>query len=338
MTHSQVVLMNAFWIALLLCLLGWVALCLWLTIVYRPRYAYQQGMELLSQLPESQYRQACQHMLEEHRHWRLNESLTRALPGVSFAVHDGQQLRLVACRQGLDYVIDANAIGELAASVRLTKAAGAALISQSAVDRTARQIALRQQIELIDGQQLWPMVQPLLPESLLQQLSHYTRRKTLLWMGLATVVLASVGIGLSLAFHAPIPGSTNQSAATSHTDASVGNPNVSRHEPPSATSTTNDTTAQSNDHSGNGGEPNAQDLARARMEVAHQLSMQPGITRCVWISPSTIAIDREADDVPIWQAVCDILGGFPELGGTRVQLNPRPNHNERVHWRQCSSY
>ena len=72
-----------------------------------------------------------------------------------------------------------------------------------------------------------------------------------------------------------------------------------------------------------------------RAEISRKLSKIPGISRGVWISRSTLAVDRLVAEQDAWPLVCSQLYAYPDLALTRVQMNPPPGSDEQVRWRQC---
>ena len=79
------------------------------------------------------------------------------------------------------------------------------------------------------------------------------------------------------------------------------------------------------------------DTEKHRGEISRKLSKTPGITRGVWISRSTLAVDRIASEEDAWALVCGQLKAYPDLELTRVQMNPPQGSTDQVRWRQCGA-
>ncbi|MFT4198267.1 MAG: hypothetical protein QM601_10220, partial [Pseudoxanthomonas sp.] len=78
-----------------------------------------------------------------------------------------------------------------------------------------------------------------------------------------------------------------------------------------------------------------QDIARQRAAVTKALAATDGLQHPMWISNSTLAVNRLAPEERVMPAVCRELERYPGLILTRVQLNPPEGSGEQVHWRQC---
>ena len=74
-----------------------------------------------------------------------------------------------------------------------------------------------------------------------------------------------------------------------------------------------------------------------RAEISRKLSRTAGIGRGMWISRSTLSVDREIAEKDAWPLVCGHLQGYPDLVLTRVQMNPPQGSTDPVRWRQCEA-
>jgi len=77
------------------------------------------------------------------------------------------------------------------------------------------------------------------------------------------------------------------------------------------------------------------ELELDRAAISETLAGTPGISRGVWITKSTLAVDREIAEKEAWLLVCTAISKHPDLALTRVQMNPPPGSPEQVRWRQC---
>ena len=78
-------------------------------------------------------------------------------------------------------------------------------------------------------------------------------------------------------------------------------------------------------------------LLRYQQNVSKQLANTPGVVSGIWLTRSTLSVERSGDDAQVWPLICQQLQRYPALRTTRVQLNPRPGVDEPVRWRQCST-
>src|SRR5690606_2778307 len=83
--------------------------------------------------------------------------------------------------------------------------------------------------------------------------------------------------------------------------------------------------------------PDAATLLRYQQAVSKKLAGTPGVISGIWLTRSTLSIERSADDATVWPLICREVERYPALRTTRIQLNPRPGTDEPVRWRQCST-
>ncbi|MCW0417080.1 hypothetical protein NB689_002834 [Xanthomonas sacchari] len=60
--------------------------------------------------------------------------------------------------------------------------------------------------------------------------------------------------------------------------------------------------------------------------------------RGIWQTQMTLVVDRSGDDAQVWPRICREVERYPSLRTVRIQLNPRPGHEEPVRWRQCRTF
>lgn len=84
-------------------------------------------------------------------------------------------------------------------------------------------------------------------------------------------------------------------------------------------------------------DPDAATLLRYQQSVSKALAGTSGVVSGIWLTRSTLSVERSGDDAQVWPLICQQLQRYPALRTTRVQLNPRPGVDEPVRWRQCST-
>ena len=84
-------------------------------------------------------------------------------------------------------------------------------------------------------------------------------------------------------------------------------------------------------------EPTEAELAKQRVAVSKALGLTNGLSRGVWITRSTLSVDRTIPEAQAWPLVCREVELYPYLRTIRVQLNPPPGSGEAVRWRQCKT-
>jgi hypothetical protein len=246
----------------------------------------------------------------------------------SFMLGGEGKRQLLACKHGSAYRIGSAAVDEFASEIRLRGTQGGILVTEGMLDKDGLEKAERHNIEIIDGPRLWPTVKPMVEGKLQQRIvgnasARARRHIAIAWLG-------SVTLGLAVALVFP--------SVLNPTGASVAAPIAAKPNPaaaPAATATAQPTT-QAASAATAPAEVTEADTERHRAEISRRLAKIPGISRGVWISKSTLAVDRIVAEQDAWSLVCGQLYAYPDLALTRVQMNPPPGSSEQVRWRQCA--
>lgn len=237
----------------------------------------------------------------------------------------GKQL-LLACKHGSAYRIGTAAVDEFASEVRLRGAQGGILVTEGVLDRGGVEKAEKHNIEIIDGPLLWPAVKPLVEGSLQRRIVGNASSRALRHIGIAWLGAMTLGLASALVF----PGVLNRpavapvSAVTPPAPAAVQKPAPSTSVPATSPSELAPVSTES-------------DTEKHRAQVSAKLTKTPGISRGVWISRSTLSVDRLVDETTAWPLVCNHLKAYPDLLLTRVQMNPPQGSSDPVRWRQCEA-
>lgn len=244
--------------------------------------------------------------------------------GKDILLKRGTQLTLLSCKYGSASVVSAQAVLGLGKSAQLRGADATIVVTPGRFDPEARRVASQQQVELIDGEQLWPKVKPFIPEQMLpgntpQSPNPNTPRMA--WAGAAA--LGAIVWLLAYNMQAPIESEpdtppvpaatratpTSQAAATSHTAS-----------PPDQVPT------------------DAAALESRRREVAGTISTLFGVGRASWSTQSTLLVNLSSADADPVAQLCPLLERYPELAASRVQLQPPAGSDHPVRFIQCRSY
>ena len=242
------------------------------------------------------------------------------------AAHRGQQADLVlrrdgqtwllVCKQGVDYRITPAAVAEFSKAMRLNDAAGGLIATPGLVDADARQHA--GSIELIDGIALWPMLKPLLPDSVRHSIATESHALSVRYVLLGWLAALVLGVGIAWM----LPTRVNQSGPAGSVVAS-GKPIAG-------------TTAAAN--------PVA--LASAplseeeqREQVRRAVSDLPGIDRALWSTRSTLLISLDDDSgADHLRSICAVVERYDALRASRLQLQPPPGSQRSVRFLQCRAF
>lgn len=251
-----------------------------------------------------------QHNNDSHRETNSHLLMTR-----------GEERWLVLCKHSRAYRIGKAAVDELKAAIHLDGATGGILLTEGSVEREAVTAAATHRIEVLDGRKLWPLLKSHIDPQTLSYIEgdakYRARRHSLI------AVLCSLMIGLLVAVGLPDLQSTPAAAETVTTPPPSAKKTVPISSPTAGALRQND--------------PDDATLAQYQRDISLALSRIPGITRGVWITRSTLVVDRYRMDNEIWPLICIELERYPSLRTVRVQINPAPGSDEPVHWRQCQT-
>lgn len=317
-------------------------LCAGLIFTHLRRKAGQRaGIQALSEL---KWRDFSHLVLEALRRDGWVEDDIDRQPGDSgfdFVLSRNGERALLSCKHGRTFRLGEGMVRDLATAVRMHGASGGIIATLGSIEGFAREVAEANQIEVMDGDQLWQRVIPLMPAATLHDIDAETQRQSKRQMGIASAASLTIGAAVFMvlaggspdAFDAPVR-SSPQPALTSTPSAPVPTPAPNRAVVPVM-----------DDRNGDGlgiadpePDPFGGDL---RLAVASSLRSMPGLGRVEWSTRSTLVLglaeQDTRDDVidPLVEETCRMLVQHEELRFTRLQLEPAPGHDTPVRWRQC---
>lgn len=336
--------MFAWILALVLAVAVWTAASCYLWLVRRRDDETQAGLTELASLRWRDFSEIVRRALNDQRGWQADPQLQDdGTPRADFLMHDDQGRRwMVSCKHGRAYRIGAAAVNELASAARLAGAQGGLLLTEGKVEREGLAVAEKQAIEILDGRRIWPILKPYLPSESENRIVDGARHRAQRHIGIAALASVTLGLLVGLGYlsshpfeqapaaavvapvHAPVPQPPPASSPPAPVPAA----------PASAPATDTATDAPVQDA---GLDPDPATLDRYQQAVSRALAGAPGITRGIWLTRMTLAVDRQGEDAQVWPRICEELERYPVLRTVRVQLNPRPGVAEPVRWRQCST-
>ncbi|MHC9086131.1 restriction endonuclease [Luteimonas sp. RIT-PG2_3] len=253
---------------------------------------------------------------------------------------DGEQW-LLSCKHGSAFVLGIADVQQLADDMRMKNASGGFLVTQGRIEQAAYPIAASQQIELLDGRALWPLLRGAVPadqrKAIVAESYLVARRRTLLAWLLA--LLAAVA---AFALY-PSGSSTPEQAAPSPpamppavTPATPAGAAVATEVPvtttdPAVSSTTEEQAATP-------AEDAALSIAEQRDAVVAAISTLPEVDRVIWESQSTLHVFLAAVDGDAFERICPLMERHPDIASSRIQLSASADSGQRVRFRQCRSY
>lgn len=269
----------------------------------------------------------------------VEQTLERG-PQAEIHLRRNSQAWLLSCKlAGPKARLGAAAVRELAEAARVHGAHGAILATPARIEPDARKAAGA--LELYDGDALWALVGPMLPDALHDDITASARkrsmRETVLAWAVALVIGALAGFIPALmrgAAPAAETGAPAPSAPASST-APASAPAAAPATPPPTTS------AAPHPEAALGApapaDPNREQFERG--EVIHAVAALPWVERVLWSTSSTLLI-HQREDVEQRQVreVCSVLGRYADLRASRLQLQPPPGSQRTVRFLQCQTY
>ncbi len=247
-----------------------------------------------------------------------------ASDGKDILLKRGGQRTLLSCKHGSSSVVSAQAVLGLGKSAQLRGATAAIVVTPGRFDAEARRVATQQQVELIDGEHLWPKVKPFIPEKMLPGNTSAPNSNA---MRIAWVAAAVLGVvtGL-LAYNMQAPIDAEPDASVSASPASAPGPASAAGSSPPASAPVELVPTD------------AAALEQRRREATNTISTLFGVQGAFWSTQSTLQVNLSSADADPVSQLCPLLERYPELAASRVQLQPPPGSDRPVRFIQCRSY
>lgn len=334
------------WIlALLLALLLWGLASAYLWLVARRQTERQHGLAALAGMRWREFSRIVHQAMAEQRdlHPLTDDDENDRGTSSDFLLQRGGQRWLVSCKHGRAYRFDATAIHELASAISLTGAAGGLLITEGHVERDGLAEAEKHSIEIIDARQLWELLKPYMPTEAHETVTGIARREAVRHTGIAGLAAATLGLLAGMGYmtmQGDSPAATPIATAPQVVAAPTAEPAAAVAAEPAAEPSNAKPAAAATSAAHPGDlvqDPDAATLLRYQQSVSKALAGTSGVVSGIWLTRSTLSVERSGDDAQVWPLICQQLQRYPALRTTRVQLNPRPGVDEPVRWRQCST-
>ncbi|MCC4596932.1 restriction endonuclease [Xanthomonas campestris pv. phormiicola] len=330
------------WIAATVLAVGaWLAATLYLWVVRRRENETTAGLHALAGLHWRDFSRMVRRAMREQRdlHDAVADEDVSQEPQSDFVMTRGDTRWLLSCKHGRAYRIGSAAVNELGAAARLMGAQGGILVTEGKVQRDGIAAADKQSVEILDGRRIWPMLKRYLPSELEDGVIGASRRRAQRHTAIAALAALTLGLlvglgGLALQQRSadaasvaalPAPAASMPAAAPAPGTAPVATV------PATAAPVTEEAQPAS-------AAPDPATEADYRHAVSKALARTPGVIRGIWQTQMTLVIDRSGDDAQVWPRICKEVERYPSLRTVRIQLNPRPDRDEPVRWRQCRTF
>ncbi|MBB4125067.1 hypothetical protein GGR77_000338 [Xanthomonas translucens] len=322
---------------------AWLAATLYLWVVRRRENETTAGLHALAGLHWRDFSHMVRRAMREQRdlHDVVADEDASQEPQSDFVMTRGDARWLLSCKHGRAYRIGSAAVNELGAAARLMGAQGGILVTEGKVQRDGIAAADKQSVEILDGRRIWPMLKRYLPSELEDGVIGASRRRAQRHIAIAALAAVTLGLLVGLGGLALQQRSADAASVAALPAASL-HPMPAAAPPapqatPSAAATAPATMAEA-DAEPVSAAPDAATEADYRQSVSKALAKTPGVIRGIWQTQMTLVIDRSGDDAQVWPRICKEVERYPSLRTVRIQLNPRPAHDEPVRWRQCRTF
>lgn len=308
----------------------------WFGIVKRRQAEIQTGVSTLAAM---KWRECVGLVIQSLEKEGYREEISSRQPGdggTEFLLKKGSALTLLSYKHGTAYHLGEANIRDFANGVQLIGASKGILVTLGTVENMAKDVAGRYDIQVIDGNALWPRIEGFLSSNTLdtvrQQASAQTKSKVQLGAAI------SVGLTILSFFVFGGIGSMSGSDTAETTDSALvaqAIPAAGASKPVDPTVAQLNATAKAMDEID---KLTDQQLAKRKAETALSIAALPTVNSAIWYSASTLQINlntEKNDDKGIIDEICRILTQREELRYTRLQLEPPAGSTVPVRFRQC---
>ena len=251
--------------------------------------------------------------------------------GGDIVLERNRERTLLSVKYGSASVVGAQALLGLAGAATLRGTQKVIVVTPGRFDEEAMRLARQQDIELIDGEDLWPEVRPYVarpaqdtaatPAAVETTTPAKSKTMGIAWAGAAAAAAVAwmIAQGLqSTPTSTPAAPNTNAQAAPATTAA-----------PEAAAPVIDNASVVPTD-------PAA--LEQRRKETANAISTLFGVDRAFWSTQSTLLVYLSTEVADPSSELCPLLERYPELAASRVQLQPPQGSTKSVRFKQCRSY
>lgn len=250
--------------------------------------------------------------------------------GSDILLKRADELALLSCQYGTGATVAPQVVASAATKASLHGASRVIVVTPGRFEGDIADIVANHQVELIDGETLWPEVRPYVarPEEPVPVTSPSAaipaKTQAFVWLGAALAgTLAFVAVdGLTQS-----PDSLPSEAVAPQ--ANTAPPAAQR---PAAAPSADERPAQP------GVPADTRELDQRRKEAANAVATLFGVSRALWSSQSTLMVYLSSENADPFNDICPLLEQYPELAASRIQLQPPEGSDKPVRFKQCRAY
>jgi hypothetical protein len=223
---------------------------------------------------------------------------------------------VLTCRQGVTHVVTRASIEEFSRALRADHAAGGVVVTPGIVEAQARQVSPN--VEVLDGEELWKLVGPLLPRSVHAEIAAHARARVLRASGTALAIATVAGLAIGYAL------SRLAAVEEPPMDATAAAPPAARHAPRIANAAPAPVAPMSEDEE--------------REAIVREIAHLPGVDKALWSTRSTLQVFLNDQTVEGDDALCAVMKRYELLRSSRLQIQAPAGAGRPVRFMQCAVY
>lgn len=321
-------------LAIAVAVLGLALTVLWFGVYQRRTAETRLGVQTLANM---KWRESVNVVLEtlQRDGYQLPVSSTaRGSNDTEFLLVHGEEKVLLGYKHGTAYHLSEANVREFVNALRLRGARRGILLTLGSITGQAHHVAKAHDVQLLDGESIWPKVRQLIHPHMLKQVKSEASAQAR--PGLLAGATCSLLVGAAIyALGRPEPNSA--------VPVQVAKMDAKPAQAPPPATVSSDAAMLEQLHAtaramAEVAKLSSTELARRRVGAAKQVSLIPQVDAAAWSAPRTLLVtlnDTDGKDKQLAGEVCRILIQYEELRFTRVQLQPPSQSGLPVRWRLC---
>lgn len=250
--------------------------------------------------------------------------------GSDILLERGGERALLSCQYGTGATVAPQVVAAAATKASLRGASRVIVVTPGRFEGGVSDVVAQHQVELIDGETLWPEVRPYVahPEDPVSNTpppaAIAPKSLAFAWLG------AALAGGLAFVVVDGLMPATTDSGATVAAPAAASAP-VAQTPKPAA--------APQDERPAIPGVPtDTRELDQRRKEAANAVATLFGVSRALWSSQSTLMVYLSSENADPINDICPLLEQYPELAASRIQLQPPDGSDKPVRFTHCRAY
>ena len=330
-------------IALVATLAAFLASSWWFGVHRRRRAETAAGIRALAGMKWRECAGLVLQALAEKGYVEMSASRQPGDGGTEFLLSKNDERCLLGYKHGTAYRLGEANVRDFANAVQLLGATSGILVTLGTAEGSAREIARRYDVDLIDGSTLWPQVEPFsspdLVEGIRNEAANEIRRGQRMGV-VGSLLLGAVVFGVTAFSQPDAPSEAPPTvAAAPATQAQAG---AETPVPAPGETGFQDAASIAADKAMKALEEVAkltdEQRAERRRAAAARIADLDQANNAIWSTASTLVISLvsgDSIDRGIVNDACAVLVDYEELRYSRLQLEPPSGSEVPVRWRQC---